>query len=434
MRKTSIVTLVSVFFALTLVVINIAFVVEYHRQVSDRQFFTFQRFMMAMKVSHEQMNDTEGMFVKLGVRISDTEKNILRQKGQKLLEDPFSEMILYEGKLYFIPQKPPFPSMPPPPLPPPNDMNMFMDKGFFAHNPPPEMKRLPVLEDTEAFSFYRLWILGGVINVLLLLFFGIVLRKLLHLRSLKSAIRTFGNTKKFQVIEVDSEDELGEIASEFNVAMEKIHLLKEARTLFLRNILHELKTPIMKGKILSDTLEDIKQKPQLERIFERLETLLGEMVKVEKLSSNEWILEAKEYRLVDVLDHAMDLLLLSDTKRIHISSQEMAPLVKVDFELFATAIKNLLDNAFKHSTDGIEVDLCNDSISISSIGDKIPPERLDFSRAFNRVVEGSSSGLGLGLYIANAIITKHGFELSYLHVEGQNYFTIHFVSNSLHVK
>ncbi|WP_333804980.1 ArsS family sensor histidine kinase [Sulfurospirillum sp.] len=419
MRKISIVTLVSIFFALTLVVINIAFVIEYKRQISDRQFFTFQRFMMAMKMMHHNETDQEAMLSKLGVRISLHDKNSIVTEGEKLLEDPFSDMILYENKLYFVPRPPPPRSHPP--------EEMF-DKGF-PPPPPFSMKKKfepPLLENIEEFSLYRLWILGGVINVLLLLFFSIVLRKLLRLRNLKSAIRTFGDTKRFQPIDVESEDELGEIASEFNLAMQKIHLLKEARTLFLRNILHELKTPIMKGKILSNSLDNIKQQTQLERIFERLETLLGEMVKVEKLSSNEWVLEAKEYRVVDVLDHAMDLLLLSDTKRIHISPQEMAPLVKVDFELFATAIKNILDNALKHSTEAVAVDIGLESMSICSFGEKIPSERLDFSRAFNRAVEGSSSGLGLGLYIANAIIAKHGFYLSYLHVEGQNHFTIHF--------
>lgn len=417
-RKLSIVTLISIFFALTLVVINIAFVIEYKRQISDLQFFTFQRFMMAVKITFHNDADQEAMLANLGVRISTQDKHLLLKEGVKLLEDPFSEMLMYEQKLYFVHRDPP-----PPPPPPPS---MGLHEGFPPPFPMKKMNEPPVLENIEAFSLYRLWILGGVINALLLLFFGIVLRKLLRLRNLKSAIRTFGDTKRFQAIGVESEDELGEIASEFNLAMEKIHLLKEARTLFLRNILHELKTPIMKGKILSNSLENAKQQTQLERIFERLETLLGEMVKVEKLSSNEWILEAKEYRLVDVLDHAMDLLLLGDTKRIHIPPQEMAPLVKVDFELFATAIKNLLDNALKHTSERVEVDICADSISVCSYGEKIPKERLDFSRAFNRTVEGSSSGLGLGLYIANAIVAKHGFELSYLHVEGQNYFTIHF--------
>ncbi len=419
MRKVSIVTLISVFFALTLVVINIAFVIEYKRQISDQEFFTFRRFLLATKITHDNEADRDATLTKLGVRISHHDKNVLLQNGKKLLEDPFADMILYEQKLYFVPKKLPHP--PPPPAP-------FMKEWAFPFPPPPKMKREapPLLENVEETSFYRLFVLGGVTNLLLLLFFGIVLRKVLRLSHLKSAIRTFGNAKKFQAIGIDSEDELGEIASEFNLAMEKIHLLKEARTLFLRNILHELKTPIMKGKILSSSLIDLKQQSQMERIFERLETLLGEMVKVEKLSSDEWVLETKEYRLVDVLDHAMDLLLLSDTKRIHLSPHEMAPLVRVDFELFATAIKNLLDNALKHSTEAVDVTMDLESITMSSFGEKIPSERLNFSRAFNRAVEGSSSGLGLGLYIANAIVEKHGFDLSYLHVEGQNHFTIHF--------
>lgn len=430
MRKLSIVTLITVFFALSFVVINIAFVIEYKRQISDQEFFTFRRFLVAMKMMHDNVPDRNATLAKLGIRISDHDKSILLQEGKKLLEDAFADMILYEKKLYLVPRKLPHP-------PPPNES--FMREGAFPFPPPPPPPKMrreepPVLENVEETSFYRLIILGSITNALLLLFFGIVLRKVLRLSNLKSAIRTFGNTKKFQAIGVDSQDELGEIALEFNLAMEKIHLLKEARTLFLRNILHELKTPIMKGKILSSSILDLKQQSQMERIFERLETLLGEMVKVEKLSSDEWILQTQEYRLVDVLDHAMDLLLLSDTKRIHIAPQEMAPLVNVDFELFATAIKNILDNALKHSSGDVDVDIDLESISICSFGEKIPNERLDFSRAFNRTVEGSSTGLGLGLYIANAIVEKHGFRLSYLHVEGLNHFTIHFSPNALHVK
>lgn len=428
MRKLSIVTLISVFFALTLIVINIAFFIEYKRQISDQEFFTFRRFLVAMKMMHDNVPDRNATLAKLGIRMSDHDKNTLLQEGEKILEDPFADMMLYENKLYLVPRKPPHPS--------PSNEPFIREGAFPFPSPPPKMRREepPVLENMEETSFYRLIILGSITNTLLLLFFGIVLRKVLRLSHLKSAIRTFGNTKKFQAIDVESQDELGEIASEFNLAMEKIHLLKEARTLFLRNILHELKTPIMKGKILSSSIIDTKQQSQMERIFERLETLLGEMVKVEKLSSDEWILQTQEYRLVDVLDHAMDLLLLGDTKRIHISPQEMAPLVNVDFELFATAIKNILDNALKHSSDDVGVDIDQESINIWSFGEKIPNERLDFSRAFNRAVEGSNSGLGLGLYIANAIVEKHGFHLSYLHVEGQNHFTIHFSLNTLHVK
>lgn len=413
MRKTSIFTLICIFFALTLVVINIAFVIEFKRQQSERQYFTFQRFIMAIKALRDHPDDSEELLKKLGVRKSDINKFLLEEQGKKLLEDPFSQMILFEERLYFVPSTPP---------PPPHDpMGLFSPhkEPLFRHHEP------PILENIEPYSLYRLWILGGVIDALLLLFFGMVFQKLLRLRNLKSDIRHVGEAKKFQPLAVNSEDELGEIAIEFNLAMEKIHLLKEARTLFLRNILHELKTPIMKGKLLSNTLENERQQEPLVRIFERLETLLEEMIKVEKLVSNEWHLEAEEYRLVDVLDHAMDLL-MCDTSRILICHCEHAPLVMVDFELFATAIKNLLDNALKHSQATIDVDIRAQSLGICSDGEKLLEQQKDFSRPFNRKMEGSKSGLGLGLYIANAIIVKHGFELRYTHIEGKNFFTIHF--------
>ena len=424
MRKISIISLVSIFFALTLVVINIAFVIEYKRQKGDANFFMLQRFVLVMHLLRDNYESEETAFEKFGITKSHKDKNELLAYGERVLEDHFADLIVHKNTFYLVPK------FPPPPPPQHEKKPPFMGEQDALNPPPPPPRPFvepPILESSEKYSMYRLWILIGVTNALLLLFFYIVFRKLLGLRRLKHAIHHFGNTKKLHKIPIESGDELGEIALEFNQAMEKIHLLKEARTLFLRNILHELKTPIMKGQILTNALSEVKQHPQLERIFERLETLLGEMVKIEKLSSDEWVLEKKEYRLVDVLDHAMDLL-MSDTSRIHINLTEEAPLIHIDFELLSTAIKNLLDNALKHSKEGIEVDITAQSITVCSYGNRISEERLDFSKAFNRSLEGSTVGLGLGLYIANAIIEKHGFYLEYLYIEQSNYFTIHFQS------
>ena len=420
MRKISIITLVSLFFALTIAVINLALGLEYKRQKSDLSYFAFQRFITSVKLMQELPQERANEQLEaLHVKLSHADKALIAQQGEKLLEDPFFDMMLHENTLYFVPKSMPHPPPMPHDLaqdaPPPHEMMM-------PHPPPPPM---PLLEDTGEFSLYRVWILAIVINVLVLLFFGVVMQKLLRLRHLKSGIRAFGENPNFKMITVDSEDELGEIATEFNQAMEKIHHLKEARTLFLHNILHELKTPIMKGQILSQSLENELKKAQLERIFARLEGLLGEMVKVEKLSSNEWKLEAKEYRLVDVLDHAKDLL-MSETRRLHVNLYEQTPLVLVDFELFATALKNLIDNALKHSKEMVEVRLDKKSVSVLSVGEPLDEKRLDFTKAFNRSIEGASQGLGLGLYIANAIFAKHGFRLTYTYEDGQNCFRVWF--------
>lgn len=52
--------------------------------------------------------------------------------------------------------------------------------------------------------------------------------------------------------------------------------IKEARSLFLRNIIHELKTPIMKGSLISEDLEQTR----LGQIFERMNYLLDEFSKI----------------------------------------------------------------------------------------------------------------------------------------------------------
>lgn len=420
MRNLSIIKLISLFFVMALVVINVSFAIEYKRQIQDLEYFTFQRFMMGMRLrEHEDINITESL-AKIGVKNSDVSKKEIRENGKKILEDSYCDMIEYHDKHYFVPRDP---------LPPAKSLlRIMLIAGIPASTEGDTISMMdrPALENLETFSLNRLWFLWGIINVVTVVFFTIVLRKLLRLRSLKRSIRASGDASTFQEITMDGHDELGEIAAEFNLAMKKNYRLKEARTLFLRNILHELRTPVMKGKILSSLLKDEEFKGQLRQIFIRQEVLLGEMVKVEKLASNEIVLATKEYRLVDILDHAIDLLLVQDTTRIEINAQDETPILIADFELFATAIKNLLDNALKYSNDAVTVDVFPDNLRICSTGEPISPSRLDFTKAFNRDVESTRAGLGLGLYITHQITQKHHFKLAYFHEEGKNYFSLFF--------
>lgn len=420
MRNLSIIKLISLFFTITLIIINLSFTIEYQRQIKDLEYFTFQRFMMGMRTIGEETKNRDSILKNLGVKLSQTSKTQIRERGNKLLEDSYCDMIEYNHKLYFVPRDPP---------PPKKSLVKIMLLAGITPTSEQEalsMDDRPALENLEEFSLSRLWLLWGIINGVTIIFFIIVMRKLLRLRSLKSSIRICGDSSDFQQIPIDSQDELGEIATEFNLAMKKLHRIKEARTLFLRNILHELRTPVMKGKIISNILKDEEFKVQLHQIFIRQEVLLGEIVKVEKLTSNEMTLVMKEYRVVDILDHAIDLLLMQDTHRIHINAEDETPILKADFELLATAIKNLLDNALKYSHDNIVVDICPEELQIFSYGEKIPKQRLDFSRAFNRDVESTNTGLGLGLYIANQIILKHNCSLRYHYNNGRNCFSIHF--------
>lgn len=424
MRNISIIKLISFFFFAALVIVNLAFFIESKRQIRDAEYFTYQRFMLGMRIRGQEDGNITKQLAQIGLKNSDLDPNEIRQNGEKIFSDSYADMIRYNKKLYFVPR---FSSIDP------KMFSRIMDAAGLNISIKDDIAKndLP-LENLQELSSHSIWILWLIVNIVMAAFFIVVLKKLLRLRNLKNMIRRAGEEDKFRLLKVEANDEIGQIASEFNTTMQKIDAIKEARALFLRNILHEFRNPIMKGRIMADMiaeiLQDDKVKDRLKQIFIRLEMILGEVVKVEKLVSNQWELKKNKHRVIDIVDHSVDMLLLKDTSRIEVRADAEISAVEVDFELYATGIKNLIDNALKYSSGKVLVNIDKNAVCISSAGDELEPERLDFERAFNRKFETSNSGLGLGLYIANQIFIKHGHTLKYKYEDGKNIFLICFIN------
>lgn len=423
MRSISIVQLISFFFFVALITINSAFFIESDRQIRDAEYFTYQRFMLGMRIRGQEDGNITQQLEQIGLKDSSLNPSEIRQNGEKIFSDSYADMIRYNKKFYFVPR---FLSVDP------EMLSQIMAAAGLAPSRSSIIRNGVPLENLKELSSPRIWILWFIVNSVMMAFFIAVLRKLLKLRNLKNFIRKAGEKDKLEPIKIDANDEIGQIASEFNATMHKINTMKEARALFLRNILHEFRNPIMKGRIMTDMIDELLQddkfKNILKKIFIRLEIILGEVVKVEKLVSNEWGLKKTKHRVIDIIDHSIDLLLLKDTSRIEVRADNEISAVEVDFELYTTGVKNLIDNALKYSRGNVLVNIDKNTVRISSIGDKIEAERLDFERAFNRKVEASNSGLGLGLYIANQIFKKHGHTLKYTYEDGKNNFLIYFIN------
>lgn len=424
MRNISIIKLISFFFFAALVIVNLAFFIESKRQIRDAEYFTYQRFMLGMRIRGQEDGNITKQLAQIGLKNSNLDPNEIRQNGEKIFSDSYADMIRCGKKLYFVPR---FSSIDP------KMFSRIMDAAGLNISSENDIAKNDVpLENLEEISSHNIWILWLIVNIVMAAFFIVVLKKLLRLRNLKNMIRIAGEEDKFRLLKVEANDEIGQIAGEFNTTMQKIDAIKQARALFLRNILHEFRNPIMKGRIMADMiaeiLQDDKFKSRLKQIFIRLEMILGEVVKVEKLVSNEWKLKKNKHRVIDIVDHSVDMLLLKDTSRIEVRADAEISAVEVDFELYATGIKNLIDNALKYSSGKVLVNIDKNVVCISSTGDELEPERLDFERAFNRKVETSNSGLGLGLYIANQIFKKHGHALKYKHEDGKNNFLIYFIN------
>ncbi|MFA6195572.1 MAG: ArsS family sensor histidine kinase [Sulfurimonas sp.] len=413
MNKHSIIRLISLFFVLIFVLINGLFSIAHQHFSKQHEEEQMRRFLLGDRLFHPNQKDFSIELEQLMITRSIVPVEKIISEGRTLIELPFGKMVQFEGRTFFVNMRPP----PPPysserpefmPPPPPHQMEDF---HFFA------------LEDIAPHSFAGFWIILVAIDGLILLFFTYLLKKLYPLHRLKNAIIAFKDGDMNLDIPIQGKDEISQITHEFNCVLEKIASMREARSLFLRNILHELKTPIMKGSLTTECLESSAEQERLKRIFTRMDYLLNEFAKMELFSSGEWQLNPQEYRFVDLLDHACDLL-LCEKENISIQGEESELILKVDFELFTIALKNLLDNALKYSHEKPIVTISRDAIEICSVGDALPKEKQNFNKSFNRAFENSSAGLGLGLYISDSIIKKHDFKLLYHYRDGYNCFRI----------
>ena len=264
----------------------------------------------------------------------------------------------------------------------------------------------------------QLWIGFIIALVIFISMYISILRSISPLKELSLKIREFAGGNMQIDCKSNQDDEIAEVANEFNEAVKKISALMNSRQLFLRTIMHELKTPIGKGRIVSEMIEDPKAKKRLIAIFERLEILINEFSKIEQLVSKSYTPNFREYNLVHITEHSIDLLMLERDKRnksvvVDIDSEFS---IRADFELMALAMKNLMDNAIKHSSNNkVEVRTEEKVIIFENIGEKLP---LDIDEYFKPFVSGNlKKGLGLGLYIVKNIVQLHNFELEYKYVE-----------------
>ncbi|NLK67138.1 MAG: HAMP domain-containing histidine kinase [Campylobacteraceae bacterium] len=276
-----------------------------------------------------------------------------------------------------------------------------------------------------------LW-LGFFITIILLgsLYYS-VLKSLAPLKTLNSNIQKFaaGNLE-MPSLKVEGNDEIAEVAKEFDKAVLKIDELVRSRQLFLRTIMHELKTPIGKGRIVAEMIQSETQKARLINIFERLEILINEFAKIEQLLSRSYSINYQEYHFSLIVEQAKDLMMLDDwDKKVEIEYID-DPVINVDFQMFSLAIKNLIDNALKYSSDNrVKITSSSEQITVSNKGKALPMSIDHYKQAFVRDRGETKSGMGLGLYIIDKICSMHKFHLDYNYCQDTHNFYIVFKEN-----
>jgi two-component system OmpR family sensor kinase len=260
----------------------------------------------------------------------------------------------------------------------------------------------------------------GALALLIVLYIWIV-RSIRPLSELKRKIIRFSRGDLSIRCHSDRKDEIAEVANAFDQAVQTIRDLLRSRQLLLRAIMHELKTPIAKGRLLSEMIDDPRKRERFHAIFERLNLLIDEFAKVEQISSKNFQPDFRPYKASDILEGSVDLLMLDDPAR-HIHSVIRKDFVfQADFELLTLALKNLIDNGIKYSPDHrVDILVNAPEILVCNRGEPLSEPIEQYFTPFHS----SRSGLGLGLYIVKSILDIHRLDLRYRYEKGKVTFVI----------
>jgi len=264
-------------------------------------------------------------------------------------------------------------------------------------------------------------LLLALISGILTFIYTTLRRKLYPLKILDKEVQKFANGNLDLQIGKYGNDEIGKIATTFDKAVKAIKEQMESKNLFMRNMMHELKTPITKGRILAESIDDFEDKELLIRSFERMNEIITELAQVEKLTSKNITLNPQITSFDAIVEKAKTLLLCQDERVIKRYNNFR---LTVDPEHFSIVLKNLIDNAIKFSTDHKAIIKATPKkIEILSKGEKMQHPLSYYTEPFSQQ-EKKNSGFGLGLYIVKSILGIHGKRFDYHYKDGYNVFEI----------
>ena len=199
---------------------------------------------------------------------------------------------------------------------------------------------------------------------------------------------------------------------------------KETLQGLVSDISHQVKTPIANIQLYAGILRNPQLAGEKRAVFldtmegqiHKLDFLMQSLIKMSRLETGTFVLHMAEGRLNETIARAMSTVWTKAEQKGICLSADCADDVSVqhDPRWTAEALGNILDNAVKYTPEGGSVSVSvrpwqfYTRIDITDTGIGIPEEHYhDVFRRFYRGEEAAAmEGVGLGLYLANGIITR----------------------------
>lgn len=284
------------------------------------------------------------------------------------------------------------------------------------------------MEQTTRVATWTLTITGLALTMLAGAATWVVVRRALRpvdsMRAEVADITVSGLDRR--VSQPTTDDEIRLLADTLNDMLVRLESGTRAQRDFVSAASHELRTPIA---VIRNVLE-VAQSTDVPNWREIADSVLEEDIRMERLV-DDLLLIARTDAGVSRSEHwtAVDLddIVFEEARRVPSPiqidvSRVSAGQVNGDVEQLRRVVRNLFDNALRHATQAIEVDLSSVggrvSVAVDDDGPGVAPE--DRTRIFERFVRldesrtRSDGGTGLGLAIVTELVDSLGGDV---HVE-----------------
>jgi signal transduction histidine kinase len=215
-------------------------------------------------------------------------------------------------------------------------------------------------------------------------------------------------------------DELGELAGTINTMAADIQQMLDAKRSLLLAISHELRSPLTRARLNTELL------PETEELQASREALLRDLALMRDLVTDLLESERLSARHATLHREAVDLQALAQEVVAGLDQavqQDLAvglPVLQLDPARMRLLLRNLLDNALRHSVDASQAPTLRITateqggaeMSVRDFGVGVPPEQLpNLAQAFYRPDAARTrddGGVGLGLYLCKLVALAHG--------------------------
>ncbi len=231
-------------------------------------------------------------------------------------------------------------------------------------------------------------------------------------------------------IENNSDDEIGELCTAINHMAFELSAAESMKNEFISSVSHELRTPLTAIKGWAETLMlDGGNSPDtmnkgvkiIVTETERLQQMVEELLDFSRMQNGHFTLQSAT---MDILAELGDAALMysekakRENKKIIYNEPEMLPFVFGDKNRIRQVFINVVDNAVKYSSEGdvitITASQSGDNVVVAVKDTGVGIKQSDLAKVKTKFYKANHTrrGSGIGLAVADEIISMHGGSLS----------------------